>query len=157
MVCLARAVRGDNGVVGNPVIADAGRLRIQVGDWSQRAHWIRGDESAGWQAKVEIRRGAVLLVEWFPGAEEVRVSLWAGEPEESPGATVVTAGEQLEGIARVPPCGCGEQGCADASFQLKTALSSDELPEFVKLLQGLRLTTRTPERRNVWDGAWREV
>lgn len=84
------------------------------------------------------------------------MSLWTGEPEESPGAAVVTAGEQLEGIARVPPCGCGEQGCADASFQLKTALPSDELPEFVNLLQGLRLTTRTPEPWNVWDGTSHE-
>lgn len=88
-------------------------------------------------------------MEWRDG-EPVYVSLWSGEPEASPGSAVVVSHRGAEGIATVSVCECGDQGCADASFQLRGRFRVDDIPDLVEMLDGLHATTAMLSDSNIW-------
>lgn len=93
----------------------------------------------------------MLLIEEREGDDDLDVSLWTGEPEASPGAAVVLGGDGLPvGIARVPVCRCGDQGCADASYQFKTRLPADALNGLVETLEHVPRMAFDPERATIW-------
>jgi hypothetical protein len=144
--------RRENRAVPDVLVDDA-RRRVTIGDWSRRVVWVRHEGHTGWAASLEIARNVSLLIDVHNGALEV--SLWAGEPKAAPGAAVLMAGDRLRGLARVPVCTCGEQGCSDASLQLHLSVAAEELPALVATLESLPLTTMTLNDR-VWDGGWHE-
>jgi hypothetical protein len=131
-----------------PLAADLSRNELWIGDWSRRATNILV-EGGDWSAVVGLRNPAVLLLEWRDD-EPVAVSLWAGPPKQSPGAAVVVGGRGIEGIRAVPVCECGDQGCADATFQLHGRFAAEHLPALIELLDGLTTTTVELGASNYW-------
>jgi hypothetical protein len=135
--------------------ADLEHSRISIGDWSRGTDWIK-PEHGGWQAQLGLRSGRSLHLEWHDG-DAVYVSLWSGEAHASPGAAVLVAREDLAGIRTIPVCECGEQGCADASFQFRGPFRVDDIPDLVRMLDGLPPTTTQLGDSNFWRPvAWDE-
>jgi hypothetical protein len=129
--------------------ADLDRRWLSIGHWSRRADWLRRFTDGGFVARVGLRNRFVLELEWRDNAP-VTVSLWSGEPEESPGAAVIIGRDGFEGVRRIPVCGCGEQGCADASFQFRGGFPVDDLPALVDTVESLTATTIELGRSNFW-------
>jgi hypothetical protein len=135
------------------VIADTGRSRIAVGDWSRRVEGleVRDDQA---EARLGLPKGFVLHLEWRPGGDQLSVSLWA--PDRERAAAVVVDEDGPAWLTAVPVCGCGELGCSNVSFGFCTTIVAEELPPLVDMLQGLPIrdaTLAVLEGLPLWDGA----
>ncbi|HVV37035.1 MAG TPA: hypothetical protein VHC63_10570, partial [Acidimicrobiales bacterium] len=51
---------------------------------------------------------------------------------------------------QVPVCGCGEQGCADASYQFRGRFSAHDVPILVEALESVPLTHTALRDKNYW-------
>jgi hypothetical protein len=126
--------------------------RIAGEDWSLRAERVEVLGGGAWRALIGVRRGLKLLVSGTDLGHEVEVEAWAGEPEESDGVAVIDAGDGVPRVARVPLCGCGDRGCANAGVQFGKWLAGGELPTLVGLLREFPWSEIIPTRSNVLRG-----
>ncbi len=136
------------------VVFDYERKRITVDQWSARTTWLRsssGDEGMP-SALLGLRRNVHLFVQAEDEPESVWVELWAGEPEESDGLAVVVDGEGLQGLARIPLCGCGNRGCSNVGVQLAALILAANLPVLVDLLRALPDLAGPPRKGSTWNG-----
>lgn len=132
--------------------ADSTRSRIEVGSWSQRVDALVSDDR-GWRATLGIRQGFPLTIRWRNGGETAWVELWVDGPDQ--GAAVVLDGGMPSHIAAVAVCGCGEQGCSNASFQFTGAVPVDAMPSFVVTIRSLapsKPTLADLGRCALWEG-----
>lgn len=136
------------------VFADVEQRRLSIGDWSRRAEWTRHNEGGEWAAAVGLRSRATLQLAWAQG-EPVHAVLWMAEPDDSPGGAVVVGSRGIEGIMRIPVCECGEQSCADASFQFRGIFAADDIPALVEMFDLLPAVAAKLSDSNVWrPGDW---
>jgi hypothetical protein len=116
------------------VVADPARSRIAVGSWSRRVDALVVEDDRS-EATLGLPRGFALRLEWRQASDHVSVCLWAHGREQG-GAVVVEDG-MPSWLTAVPVCGCGDQGCSNASFGFYATLHAGDLPALVDTLQAL--------------------
>jgi hypothetical protein len=131
------------------VLLDLERQRLSIGAWSRRVTRVTHDGHDRWSVTLGLRNGATFRLEWSTD-EPIYVSLWSGEPEDSPGSAVIVSRHGMDGIKRIPVCGCGEQGCADASFQFRGWFDADDIPALVEVIESLAPTKAKLGDANFW-------
>jgi hypothetical protein len=105
-----------------------------VGSWSRRVDSLVVADD-GSEATLGLPKGFALRLEWRPQSDRVSVSLWAGDRDQG-GAVVVDDGGP-SWLTVVPVCGCGDQGCSNASFGFSVTIHAGDLPALVDALQAL--------------------
>ncbi|MFN2607083.1 MAG: hypothetical protein ABR511_04175 [Acidimicrobiales bacterium] len=137
-------------------VFDSERKRITVDQWSARTTWLRSSRGGTGRASafLGLRRNVHLLVQAGDEPESVWVELWSGEPEESDGLAVVVESEGLQGLARIPLCGCGNRGCGNVGVQLAALIPAANLPVIVDLLRALPEVAGPPRKGSTWNGVF---
>jgi hypothetical protein len=134
---------------------DERRGRVTVDSWSSRAAWIRRHDSqpgTPWSALVEVRRGVAIMVIGDNPTLRPWVELWSGDPGDADGLAVIFDEGALEGVARIPLCGCGDRGCGNVGIQLAADIAAEDFPRLVDLLRALPDVPHDPTGANLWRG-----
>jgi hypothetical protein len=103
-------------------------------------------------ALIGLAKGRTLFVSGRTGERSVSVELWSGERDLSDGLSVVTDGESLVGVTRIPLCGCGERGRGNSGVQLACDIDAARLGELVETLESLPVAPGPPSEERAWSG-----
>lgn len=105
----------------------------------------------GWIATIAAARGVDLtLTANQPADEGVFVDLWRRPAEDEVGVAVVADRGMPAGLAVIPICGCGEQGCANAGRQINDFVDAEGALELIDLVSRLPLLGQLQPNQEVW-------
>ncbi|MFN7148987.1 MAG: hypothetical protein ACK4V6_05860 [Microthrixaceae bacterium] len=105
----------------------------------------------GWIATIAVARGVDLTLTANQQADEgVFVDLWRQPADEGVGVAVVTERGEPAGLAVIPVCGCGEQGCANAGPQINDFVDASGALELIDLVSRLPLLGQLQPNQEVW-------
>ncbi|MCO5318788.1 MAG: hypothetical protein M9942_10160 [Microthrixaceae bacterium] len=105
----------------------------------------------GWIATIAAARGVDLtLTASQPAGEGVFVDLWRRPAEDEVGVAVVADRGKPAGLAVIPVCECGEQGCANAGRQINDFVDAEGTLELIDLVSRLPLLGQLQPNQEVW-------
>jgi len=103
----------------------------------------------GWTAVVGVGRGATAeLIAATPETSEARVRLWsdAGRP-----VAIVASHGRAVGLAVIPPCSCGDPGCAASGRQADAVIAANRVGSLLDRLGDLALIGKSSECSELLD------
>jgi len=105
----------------------------------------------GWIATMEIPCGVDLtLTSALPTDERVFLDLWKRPSGGEVGVAIVAEGGEPVGLAVIPVCGCGEQGCANAGPQLSESVDASGARDLIDLVSRLPLVGLLEPSQATW-------
>lgn len=105
----------------------------------------------GWVAtKVATRRVDLTLTASGPSDERVFLDLWRRPADEGVGVAIVADDGEPVGLAVIPVCDCGEQGCANAGRQINEWVDASRALELIDLVSRLPLLGVLEPGQEVW-------
>lgn len=105
----------------------------------------------GWTATIVPLRGVDLTLDAeSPTAADVTVRLWKRPSTDGVGVAVVAEQGEPAGLAFIPICECGEQGCANAGRQLDLVVDGEGAHELIELARRLPLVGSLRPGAETW-------
>jgi len=105
----------------------------------------------GWTATIAAARGVDLTLRTSQLADDgVFVDLWRQPAEDEVGVAVVADRGKPAGLAVIPVCECGEQGCANAGRQINEFVDADGALELIDLVSRLPVLGLLQPNQEVW-------
>lgn len=105
----------------------------------------------GWIATIAAARGVDLtLTASQPADEGAFVDLWRRPADDGVGVAVVAERGEPAGLAVIPVCGCGDQGCANAGPQINDFVDASGALELIDLVGRLPSLGRLQPNQEVW-------
>jgi hypothetical protein len=85
-----------------------------------------------------------------PVAEGVFVDLWRRPADDGVGVAVVARHGKPAGLAVIPLCGCGDQGCANAGRQVNDFVDATGALGLIDLVSRLPVLGQLQPNQDVW-------
>lgn len=105
----------------------------------------------GWIATIAAAPGVDLTLSASqPAAEGVFVGLWRRPADDGVGMAVVAKRGEPAGLAVIPLCGCGDQGCANAGRQVNDLVDASGALGLIDLLSHLPVLGQLQPNQDVW-------
>jgi hypothetical protein len=105
----------------------------------------------GWIATIAAARGVDLTLRASrPACEGAFVDLWRRPAEDEVGVAVVADRGKPAGLAVIPVCECGEQGCANAGRQINDFVDAQGALALIDLVKRLPMLGQLQPDQEVW-------
>ena len=109
------------------------------------------DSGEGWVATLVATRGVDLtLTADGLTVEAVFLDLWSRPADDGVGVAVVADRGEPRGLAVIPICECGEQGCANAGRQVNEWVDSVRVLELIELVSRLPVLGMLEPDQELW-------